>query len=175
MVGLDLPDFSKLWIAFILARTYPPGAAGRTGKDSIETNLSALLAAAGLLALSLSLSQPRAGELIAPAETPAQLPRGAGAAARLAITLIGAQSTNALGKPCLAYDNYSRPRAANLDIFDYLVGIRNNCPRSIKVRICHKGSSDCSRVAVHSYQRRETVMGFGPKAVHFTYTVKEDP
>lgn len=174
-MDLGLPNSLKPQADLTTANSHPLKTARRTGKRSPATGQIAFLTAAGILMLLLSHNQPRAGEVVEPEEPAAPLPQRPGAAGQRPITLIGVPRANALGKPCLAYDTYSRPRASNVNIFDYLVSIRNQCPQSIKVRICHTGSSDCSLVAVHSYQHRETVMGSGPKALRFSYTAKENP
>ncbi|MCI0466442.1 MAG: hypothetical protein L0Y57_05480 [Beijerinckiaceae bacterium] len=170
-----MPGYPNQRNAFRPACTQYLRAAERTGRASSPTARILFLIASGVLTLFLGQNEPRAGELLAQAELLAPLPRGPNAAEQPVVMRMGIVHTNALGKPCLAYDSYTRARVSNSNIFDYLVSIRNNCPQSIKVRICHRESFDCSRIGVHSYQFRETVMGFGPKDLRFAYTAKEDP
>lgn len=133
------------------------------------------LFAAGLLALSTNPTALRAEEPYKPAETLGKSSQDPRVAAQSGMMRVGTLHTNGLGKPCLEYELTSRAHAAIPEIFDYILGIRNLCPKPIKLRICPKNSYDCNGVAVRPYERKEVVMGFGPYTDRFAYKVKEIP
>lgn len=137
--------------------------------------IQAIVLASVLAALPAGVVQAQAQDPLKPAGDAQPLPQVPAAPPQFDIKRMGEPHTSALGKFCLSYEPNFRAHAANQNIFDYLVIIRNACPKSIKVKICPKNSYECNRVAVHPYQRQETIVGFGPPTGGFVYTAKEDP
>lgn len=129
---------------------------------------------AGLLFLSASMNPTRAGDTYVPAENAGPLGL-ARKAARPAVVTIGDPHQTILGKPCLAYAASSRAHLVNKRVFDYVVAVTNNCPRSIRIRICQKDGSGCSGALVQAYRSKDVVMGFGPLTNTFDYIAKESP
>jgi hypothetical protein len=86
----------------------------------------------------------------------------------------GALHLNAFGKPCIQYDTASRALLVDKNVFDYVVAT-NKCPRAIKLQICQRDGSGCSRVMLQAYRSTDVVMGFGPNTDAFAYIAKETP
>ena len=105
--------------------------------------VEAVLFAAGLLVFSASLNHARAEDPIEPAEPAKPVPQAKGY--RPPVTIVGPAHANPFAKPCLKFDAISRPHLFNQTVFDYVVGIENICPQMIKVRICQKDSSGCTK------------------------------
>jgi len=137
-------------------------------------SIESILLSIGLAAFSANVSQARAGDFYSPAENAGGLGQRLGAA-RPAVATAGEIHRNAYGKPCLAFDASSRALLADKNIFNYVVAVNNQCPRSIKLRICQKDGTGCSSAIVQAYQSQDMVMGFGPFSDLFEYTAKENP
>jgi hypothetical protein len=136
--------------------------------------IEAIFLALGLLVFSASLDRPRAGDTYEPAENAAPLGKAPGTV-RPAVGTAGEIHKDVLGKPCLTFDVSSRPLLTDQNIFDYVVAVTNKCPTSIKLQICRKDGSGCSRASVLAYRSKDLVMGFGPRTDAFQYIAKEAP
>lgn len=80
---------------------------------------------------------------------------------------------DALGKPCLDVEAAARGHVVHPETLDHLVSIKNNCPRSIKVKVCYYGSDRCNDVIVQQYGRVDTILGTMTGVKTFRYSVSQ--
>lgn len=80
---------------------------------------------------------------------------------------------DALNRPCLDVEAMTRSHAVNRDMIDHVVSIRNNCPRSIKVKVCYYNSETCNALEVLGYKRVDTLLGTVSKSRFFRYTISQ--
>lgn len=80
---------------------------------------------------------------------------------------------DSLGRPCLDLSASSRqlPTASNL--FEHIVAVRNQCLKTIRVKLCYHKADRCLMVEVGSHQRKETVLGVFPSLRYFQYDYQE--
>lgn len=80
---------------------------------------------------------------------------------------------NAAGKPCLDIEAAARAHTIDRDVLDHVVSVKNNCPRSIKVKICYLNSDSCNALDVQAYKRVDTILGTMRKVSNFRYTITQ--
>lgn len=80
---------------------------------------------------------------------------------------------NALGKPCLDIEAAARAHTIDRDVLDHVVSVKNNCPRTIKVKICYLNSESCNALDVQAYKRVDTILGTMRKVSNFRYTITQ--
>lgn len=80
---------------------------------------------------------------------------------------------NALGKPCLDMEAIARAHITNRAMLDHVVSVRNDCPRSIKIRVCYYHSDQCNDVDVGGYKRVDTILGTMMGVQYFRYSVTQ--
>ncbi|MDE5445728.1 hypothetical protein GWG65_30830 [Bradyrhizobium sp. CSA207] len=80
---------------------------------------------------------------------------------------------DALNRPCLDTEAASRPHTINPDVVDHVVSIKNNCPRTIKVKVCYYGSDKCNGFVVNGYKRVDTILGSMTKITAFRYSITQ--
>lgn len=80
---------------------------------------------------------------------------------------------DALGKPCLDLEAAARPQVVNPDMIDHVVSIKNNCPRTIRVKACYYGSDRCNEVTVSGYKRVDTILGTMRSVNFFRYSIHQ--
>lgn len=66
---------------------------------------------------------------------------------------------DALGRPCLDVEAVARPEVVNHEMLDHVVSIKNNCVRTVKVKLCYYNSQDCKQFDVQGYKRIDTILG----------------
>jgi hypothetical protein len=79
----------------------------------------------------------------------------------------------AFGKPCLDVEAAARPHIVNPDTIDHVVSIKNNCPRTIKVKVCYVNSAKCNAFDVQGYSRVDTTLGTMMKIKVFRYSLTQ--
>src|ERR1700730_17752210 len=52
------------------------------------------------------------------------------------------------GKPCLAFEGFTKAQAINTNIFEHWVGVANSCGQQIKVQVCYYKTQDCIAMSV---------------------------
>jgi hypothetical protein len=78
-----------------------------------------------------------------------------------------------LGKPCLNIEAASRAHVINPDVYDNVVSVKNQCGKTINLRICYYKTDSCTDVEVRGYQRKDVVLGVRPHMQYFRFTFKE--
>ncbi|MGY3146028.1 hypothetical protein ACVWYQ_003027 [Bradyrhizobium sp. USDA 3397] len=78
---------------------------------------------------------------------------------------------DAFGKPCLNTEAIARSHVTNRAVLDHIVSVRNDCPKTIKARICYYRSEQCNDVDVGSYKRVDTILGTMVGGQYFRYSV----
>lgn len=80
---------------------------------------------------------------------------------------------NALGKPCLDIEAAARAHVIDRDMLDHVVSVKNNCPRTIKVKVCYFDSDACNVFDIQAYKRVDTILGTMRKVSNFRYTITQ--
>lgn len=80
---------------------------------------------------------------------------------------------DALNRPCLDIEAAARPHTVSPDVVDHVVSVKNNCPRTIKVKVCYYGSDKCNGFVVNGYKRVDTILGSMTKITAFRYSVAQ--
>ena len=80
---------------------------------------------------------------------------------------------NALGRPCLDVEAAALAQTINPEMLDHVVSIKNNCPRTIRVKACYYGSERCNEVTVMAYKRVDTILGTMRGVNFFRYTLTQ--
>lgn len=78
---------------------------------------------------------------------------------------------DALGRPCLDVEAASRIHVVNPALVDHVVSLRNNCPRSINVKVCYLNSEKCNALDVAPYKRVDTILGTMSGMKNFQYVI----
>ncbi|MBW5438820.1 hypothetical protein FXB41_29885 [Bradyrhizobium canariense] len=107
---------------------------------------------------------------------PASAQTGGQSASRLTIQGPGEQSgtavvRDALGRPCLDIEAAARAHVVNHDIVDHVVSVKNNCTKTVKVKVCYLNADKCNAFDVQGYKRVDTVLGTMTKITAFRYSV----
>lgn len=80
---------------------------------------------------------------------------------------------DSLGRPCLDVEAAARRETINPDMLEHVVSVKNNCSRSLKVKVCYYGSEQCKQFDVQRYQRVDTILGVMRGIQFFRYTVSQ--
>lgn len=80
---------------------------------------------------------------------------------------------DASNRPCLDVEAAARPHIVNPDVLDHVVSVKNNCPKSIKVKVCYYGSERCNALVVDGYKRVDTILGTMTKIAIFRYSITQ--
>lgn len=80
---------------------------------------------------------------------------------------------DALGRPCLDVEAAARPEVVNPVMVDHVVSIKNNCPRTIKVKACYYKSDRCNEVTLEGYKRVDTTLGVMRSVSFFRYSIHQ--
>lgn len=78
---------------------------------------------------------------------------------------------DAFGRPCLDIEAAARREVVNPDMLDHIVSIKNNCPKTIKVKVCYFNSDQCTDVELRPYKRADTTLGAMRGINYFRYSV----
>lgn len=63
------------------------------------------------------------------------------------------------GHLCLSPRTSTRTNPILSNTYQHLVVLKNACSKTITVRVCYKGSSDCKQVSVRPYQDETVFLG----------------
>lgn len=80
---------------------------------------------------------------------------------------------DASGRPCLDVEAAARAHVVNPDVLDHVVSIKNNCPRTIKLRVCYFQTDRCKEFPLAGYKRQDTILGTMTKISTFRYSIKQ--
>lgn len=80
---------------------------------------------------------------------------------------------DALGRPCLDVEAAARRQTINPQMLDHVVSIKNNCPKSIKAKVCYFNSDRCNNVDLRPYSRADTILGTMNGISFFRYTISQ--
>lgn len=80
---------------------------------------------------------------------------------------------DALGRPCLDVEAAARAQTVNPQMLDHVVSIKNNCPKSIKAKVCYFNSDRCNDVDLRPYSRADTILGTMRGISFFRYTLRQ--
>lgn len=114
------------------------------------------------------------GLVLVPASTMAQT--GSQSVPRLKIQGPGEQSgtavvRDALGRPCLDVEAAARAHVVNPDMVDHVVSVKNNCTKTVKVKVCYLNADKCNAFDVQGYKRVDTILGTMTKVSVFRYSL----
>lgn len=85
----------------------------------------------------------------------------------------GSVVKDSLGKNCLDVEAAARPQAVNREMLDHVVSLKNNCARTIKVKLCYYNSDSCKHFDVQAYKRVDTILGAMRGVSLFRYTLNQ--
>lgn len=80
---------------------------------------------------------------------------------------------DALNRPCLDTEAVARPHVVNPDILDHVVSVKNNCSRTISVKICYYQTDRCKEFNIQGYRRVDTILGTMGKVAVFRYSLSQ--
>lgn len=78
---------------------------------------------------------------------------------------------DATGKPCLDVEAAARPQFSNREMLEHVVSVKNNCPRTIRIKLCYYNSEACRQFDLLGYKRTDTTLGVMRGVSFFRYTV----
>lgn len=115
--------------------------------------------------------------------TPAQGQTSSGSATTTAIPRVTPQGPadtslastsvrDSLGRLCFDVEAVARSHAVDQEMYDHVVSIKNNCPRTLKLRACYYNSDRCNQVSLQPYQRVDSILGTMRNIRFFRYVVR---
>lgn len=80
---------------------------------------------------------------------------------------------NAVNQPCLDYEAASKQQVVNPTLYDHIVSITNQCPTTIRLKLCYYKSDKCQDIEVGARARKDVIMGVAPNMQYFRYSYTE--
>jgi hypothetical protein len=77
------------------------------------------------------------------------------------------------GKPCLDVYGFARAHTVNLNLYDHVIAVRNNCPQRIAMQLCYYQTRDCIPMQISGGERKEAVLGILPAVKDFRFEFRE--
>ena len=77
------------------------------------------------------------------------------------------------GQPCLQIEAAARAHVVNLNLYDHVISIYNQCLGAISLRVCYYHSSHCVDMAIPGLKRRDAILGVYPNVTYFRYSYSE--
>ena len=77
------------------------------------------------------------------------------------------------GKPCLAIGAFARPHTVDLNLYDHVISVHNNCPQRIALQVCYYETRDCISMEIPGGEHKEAILGTLPSAKDFRYEFRE--
>lgn len=79
---------------------------------------------------------------------------------------------DAANRPCLNVEAAAKKLISNGELMDHIVSVKNNCSRTIRIKICYYHSDHCKEATVYGYQRVDTILGM-MKMSTFRYSLSQ--
>jgi hypothetical protein len=87
----------------------------------------------------------------------------------------GIRSQDIFGKFCFKAEGMSRPQPQNSRLFDHVVLIKNQCFKTLNLKVCYHNTDRCTQLTIPAYTAREAWLGAMPALRYFQYDLKEVP
>jgi hypothetical protein len=89
------------------------------------------------------------------------------------VTGNGIKSDVLYEKPCFAIEGVARSQVIDPKMFDHIIGVKNKCAKTIKLKVCYHDSNHCVDILVAPFGYKETWLGAFPSMRFFQYDAKE--
>jgi len=90
-------------------------------------------------------------------------------------TVIGIKSGVTYRKQCFTVEGVARNQTNDPKTFDHLIFVKNDCFKSVKLKICYHQTDHCVDIFVPPHSNKETWIGAFPAMRFFQYDAKEMP
>lgn len=80
---------------------------------------------------------------------------------------------DSLGRLCLDVEAAGRKQTVNPQMVDHVVSLKNNCAKSLRLKVCYLNSDHCNDVDLQPFKRVDTILGSARGNSFFRYTIKQ--